>query len=60
MENCWNITDWGRPKYLEGNLSQCHVVQHKSHMGGIDPENRDEKLATDHQSHGMARRQKEN
>jgi hypothetical protein len=29
-------------------------------MGGIDPENRDEKLATDHQSHGMARRQKEN
>jgi hypothetical protein len=44
MENCWKITDWGRPNYSEGNLSQCHAVQHKSHMAGIDPENRDETI----------------
>lgn len=59
MENCWNISDWGRPKYSERNLFQCHVVHHESRMAGIDPGNRDEKLATNHLSHGMARLQRE-
>jgi hypothetical protein len=32
MEQQWNDTDRGKPKDLEKNLSQCHLVHHKSHM----------------------------
>jgi hypothetical protein len=32
MEDWWNDTDLGKPKYSEKNLSQCHFVRHKSHM----------------------------
>jgi hypothetical protein len=32
MEHRWNEIDWGKPKYSERNLSQCHFVYHKSHM----------------------------
>ena len=60
MENCWNVSDCGSPKYSERNLSKCHVVHHKSQMAGINSGNRDEKLASKHLSHGMARRQREN
>jgi hypothetical protein len=31
-EHRWNEIDGGKPKYLEKNLSQCHFVNHKSHM----------------------------
>jgi hypothetical protein len=32
MEQRWNETDRGKPKYSGKNLSQCHLVHHKSHM----------------------------
>jgi hypothetical protein len=32
MEQRWNETDRGKPKYWGKNLSQCHSVHHKSHM----------------------------
>jgi hypothetical protein len=32
MEHRWNEIDRGKPKYSEKNLSQCHLVHHKSHM----------------------------
>jgi hypothetical protein len=28
MEHWWNDTDWGRPKYWDKNLPQCHFVHH--------------------------------
>jgi hypothetical protein len=28
MEHWWNDTDWGRPKYWDKNLFQCHFVHH--------------------------------
>jgi hypothetical protein len=31
-EQCYNDTDWGKPKYWEKNLSQYHYVIHKFHM----------------------------
>jgi hypothetical protein len=31
VEHWWNDTDKGQPKYLEGNLSQCHSV-YRSHV----------------------------
>jgi len=27
MENCWNETSKGKPKYWKKKLSQCHFVQ---------------------------------
>ena len=32
MEHCWNVTDRGRPKYWEKNLSQFQFVHYKSHL----------------------------
>jgi hypothetical protein len=32
MEHRWNETDRAKPKYSGKNLSQYHVVHHKSHM----------------------------
>ena len=39
MEHQWNESDSGKPKYSKKNLSQYHVVHHKSHMdwNGIEP-----------------------
>jgi hypothetical protein len=31
MEKGWNDTDRGKQNYSEKNLSQCHLVHHKSH-----------------------------
>jgi hypothetical protein len=33
MEHRWNEIDRGKPKYSRKNMSQCHFVHHKSHMG---------------------------
>jgi hypothetical protein len=33
MEYRWNEIDWGKPKYSEKNLFQCHFVHHKYHPG---------------------------
>jgi len=32
MEHWWIDGYWGKPKYSEGNFSQCLLVNHKSHM----------------------------
>lgn len=32
-ERCWNDNDTTQPTYSDINLSQCHFVHHKSHMG---------------------------
>jgi len=32
LEQWWNDTDGGKPKYWEINLSQCHFVHQKYHM----------------------------
>jgi hypothetical protein len=32
IEHRWNESDRGKPKYSGKNLSQCHLVHHKSHM----------------------------
>jgi hypothetical protein len=39
MEDWWNDTDRGKPKYAEKNISLYHFVLHKSHMDwpGIKP-----------------------
>jgi hypothetical protein len=39
MEHRWNEIDGGKPKYWGKTLSQCHSVDHKSHMDwpGIEP-----------------------
>jgi hypothetical protein len=39
MEYRWNEIDRGKPKYSVKNLSECHLVHHKSHMDwtGIEP-----------------------
>ena len=31
MEQWWNDSDRGKLKYLDDNLSQCHLVHHKFH-----------------------------
>jgi hypothetical protein len=33
MEHWWNVIGRGKPKYPDKNLSQCHFVHHKFHMG---------------------------
>jgi hypothetical protein len=39
MEHWWNDTDTEKPTYSEKNLSQCHLVHHKAHVGwtGTEP-----------------------
>jgi hypothetical protein len=32
MGHRWNEIDRGKAKYSGKNLSQCHLVHHKSHM----------------------------
>jgi hypothetical protein len=32
MEHRWNEIDRVKPKYSGKNVSQCHIVHHKSHM----------------------------
>jgi hypothetical protein len=32
MHHFWNNTDRAKPKYWDRNLSQCHLVHHKSHV----------------------------
>jgi hypothetical protein len=45
MEHQWNENDSGKQKYLEINVSQCHIVHHKSRMG-LNHLLRDERPAT--------------
>jgi hypothetical protein len=33
VEHLWKDTERGKPEYLERNLSQCHCIHHKSHIG---------------------------
>ena len=53
MQHWWNDTDRGKLKYWERNLSQCHFVQHKSHMDwlGIEP---NKSVPTSHNRHRSA------
>jgi hypothetical protein len=39
MGHWWNDIDTGKLKYLQRNLSQCHLLHHKYHMDwpGIEP-----------------------
>jgi hypothetical protein len=56
IEQRWKDIDRGKPKDSEKNLSQCHAVHHKSHMGwlGWKPGLRCEKPVTNHLSYGSA------
>jgi hypothetical protein len=40
VENFWNGTDRGNPKFYEKKLPHCHFAHHKSHTGsyGIEIE----------------------
>ena len=51
-----NDTDRGNPKYLDKNLSHCHIVHHKSRRTdlGSNPGIRGERRATNRLSHGTA------
>jgi hypothetical protein len=40
MEHWWNDTGSGKLKYLEKNLSYCHIVYHKSHIDWAGIEHR--------------------
>jgi len=33
MEHWWNDTEMGEPRYSRENVSECHFVHHKSHLG---------------------------
>jgi hypothetical protein len=56
MEHLWNEIDRRKPKYSGKNLSQCHFVNHKSHMDspGIEPGPPRWESGTDRLSHGTA------
>jgi hypothetical protein len=45
MEQWWKDIDRRKLKNPEKNLSHCHFVHRKSHMG-VNPDLRSEKLAT--------------
>jgi len=32
MEHWWNYINKGKQKYVEKNLSHCHIVHHEPHM----------------------------
>jgi hypothetical protein len=36
VDHSWNDTDREKLKYTEKNLSECHFVYHKSHMGSSE------------------------
>jgi len=53
VQQCWNDTERGKPKYWDENPSKCHFVYRKSHMDlrGIEPGPPRERPGTDRLSH---------
>jgi hypothetical protein len=56
VEHSWNDSDSEKPQYSDKNLSQCHFVNHKSHMDwpGIEIRPPQWSPTTNRLSHGTA------
>jgi hypothetical protein len=54
IEQWWNVTDRGKHKCWDRNLSPCKFIHHKSHMDSpwVELGHRGERPTNNHQRHG--------